>query len=111
MRTRKDPEGFMKKLVRHSVAALAVEGGFEKWDHVSANTLTDLVISTVKKQVRDIKAVTELNGRTDSNFIDAMSALNASPLNLTRDDILYQIKNPLFQESKNNPEFIKQTLV
>ena len=68
-------QNFLTKNIEQNLAALALDFGFTKCDTMSQIALGDLVKHKISSIISNIKSNTELNGRTDSNLIDTMTAI------------------------------------
>ena len=58
------------------MALLALDKGFETAESTALYTLADLLKEFMQEVGKEIKSYTEMNGRTDSNMIDALQGMN-----------------------------------
>jgi hypothetical protein len=103
----RNPNAFVTKLIQTNIAALALDQSFQKWDLVSQSLLSDVVKNKIEKMCLEIKACTEINGRTDSNLIDALAGINYTT-RLTKDDFKKQIVEPTFSNISSGSETVKK---
>ncbi len=90
-----DRNAFLRQQMASNLAALCMDKGFSKWEELAQSTLVDVTTAFVKKLALEIKSCTELNGRTDSNLLDAMSAL-ATSANTSREQLKEHLREPPF---------------
>lgn len=53
-----------------------MDTGFAKWDKLTPTVLRDVVKTKIQGIFKNVKACTEMNGRTNSNLIDTLNALS-----------------------------------
>ncbi|CAI2375052.1 unnamed protein product [Moneuplotes crassus] len=75
LRSTKDPDVFLDALIMKNIAELAMEKNFTTADKASLVTLCAIVKKFLAKIIGSTKNYTELNCRTDSNVIDALSGI------------------------------------
>ncbi|CAI2374947.1 unnamed protein product [Moneuplotes crassus] len=74
-RSTKDPNVFLDRLIMKNIAEFALEKNFKTSDQVSLNILCEIVKQFVGKLADITKDSSELNGRSESNMIDALSGI------------------------------------
>jgi hypothetical protein len=62
-------------MFQENVALMCLDKNFETAENTALFTLSDLLKDFMQEIGKEIKAYTEMNGRTDSNMIDALQAM------------------------------------
>ena len=70
---------------------MCLDKNFQTAENTALYTLTDLLKDFMQEVGREIKAYTEMNGRTDSNMIDALQAMYN--YEFTKDKLLSHIRS------------------